>query len=816
MRRGSVIAGLTVLLASAVGSAVVPASAPRPGTVLQPATSSGPIATPVARDLLDRYCVTCHNQRMKAEGRPAFDEIDLGQIGKHAPLLEKVVRKLRSGQMPPDGSRRPDPATLEAFVTALETALDREGARAPDPGRVASRRLNRVEYVNAVQDLLALQIDGTQLLPSDMAGFGFDNNADVLSITPALMARYSAAATKISRAAVGSLDNRPIQQVYSLGFEQQDARMGEDMPFATHGGLSVRHVFPLDGEYVFAIRLKGSEGGGILGIEDEHEIELRLDHGLLKRFSIGGRFKGPDPGTLIAIPEDDAVGRRIHDYRINADKELEVRVPVKAGSRLVAVAFSDSTPTPLDGAYGRPGIDRVFVSGPFGGSVPADTPSRQRIFTCRPAGDRDEDRCARQIIGTLTRRAYRRPITDRDVDPLLAVYREGRQQRDFDAGIERALEALLSMPEFVLRVERQPAAVQPGRGYRVTDLELASRLSFFLWRSVPDDELLELAAQGRLQDEAILARQVERMLADRRATRFMNDFVGQWLQVRNINGQDPDGALFAGFNDTLRKGMVRETELFFESQVRENRPIPELLSADYTYLNEQLARHYGVRGVYGSRFRRVNWTDDRRRGLLGQASVLTVTSYANRTSVVLRGKWVLENLLGAPPPPPPPNVPPLAANDSAKPTSLRERMQQHRNNAVCASCHTKMDPLGFALEHFDAIGRWRETDGGAAIDATITLDGATVASPRAFRDALLGRGQEFIRTVVEKLLTYALGRGVEYYDAPTVRELVRDLARDDYKWSSLVLGIVRSGPFQMRRAAGPVGTEQVAASVPLR
>jgi hypothetical protein len=816
MRRGSVIVGLTVLLAGTVASAVVPAGAPRAGALLQPATNSGPIASALSRDLLDRYCVTCHNQRMKAEGRPAFDEIDLGQVDKHAPLLEKVVRKLRSGQMPPDGSRRPDPATLEAFVTALETALDREGARAPDPGRVASRRLNRLEYVNAIQDLLALEVDGTQLLPSDMAGFGFDNNADVLSITPALMARYSAAATKISRAAVGSLDNRPIQQVYSLGFEQQDARMGEDMPFATHGGLSVRHLFPLDGEYVFAIRLKGSEGGGILGIEDEHEIELRLDHGLLKRFSIGGRFKGPDPGTLIAIPEDDVEGRRIHDYRINADNELEIRVPVKAGSRLVAVAFSDSTPTPLDGAYGRPGIDKVFISGPFGGSVPADTPSRQRIFTCRPRGDRDEERCARQTISTLTRRAYRRPVTDRDIDPLLAVYREGRQQRDFDTGIERALEALLSMPEFLLRVERQPADVQPGRAYRVTDLELASRLSFFLWRSVPDDELLELAAQGRLRDEAILAQQVQRMLADRRATRFMNDFVGQWLQVRNIHGQDPDGALFAGFNDTLRKAMVRETELLFESQVRENRPIPELLRADYTYLNEQLARHYGVRGVYGSRFRRVTWTDERRQGLLGQASVLTVTSYANRTSVVLRGKWVLENLLGAPPPPPPPNVPPLPASDGAKPTSLRERMQQHRSNAVCASCHTKMDPLGFALEHFDAIGRWRETDGGAPIDATITLDGATVASPRAFRDALLGRGQEFVRTVVEKLLTYALGRGVEYYDAPTVRQLVRDLARDDYKWSSLVLGIVGSGPFQMRQAAGPVGTEQVAAAVPLR
>jgi mono/diheme cytochrome c family protein len=814
MRRTPAVAGLAVLLAAAAGSAGYRAPAAQSAAPAPAVTAGTPDAPGVpSRALLDRYCVSCHNQRTKAEGRPAFDEVDLGQIGTHAPVLEKIVRKLRSGQMPPDGSRRPDQATLDAFVTALETALDREGARQPDPGRVASRRLNRVEYVYAIQDLLGLEIDGTALLPSDMAGFGFDNNADVLSITPALMSRYAAAATKISRAAIGSPDNRPVQQVYSLGFEQQDARMGEEMPFATHGGLSVRHLFPLDGEYVFAIRMKGSEGGGITGIEDEHEIELRLDHALVKRFTIGGKFKGPDPGTLISVPEDDSEGRKIHEYRLNADKALEIRVPVSAGTRLVAVAFSDSTPSPLDGAYGRPGIDKVMISGPFNGTVPTETPSRQRIFSCRPASSRDEEPCARQILRALTRQAYRRPVTDRDIDPLLAVYREGRRDRDFDAGVERSLEALLSMPEFLLRVEREPAGVGAGRAYRLTDLELASRLSFFLWRSLPDEELIEVAARGQLREDAMLARQVRRMLADRRATRFMNDFVGQWLQVRNIHGQAPDGALFAGFNDTLRRAMVRETELFFESQVREDRPIPDLLRADYSYLNEQLARHYGVPGIYGSRFRRVTWPDDRRQGLLGHASVLTVTSYANRTSVVLRGKWVLETLLGAPPPPPPPNVPPLPANDNAKPTSLRERMQQHRSNPVCASCHTKMDPLGFALEHFDAVGRWRETDGGAAIDATINLDGSTVDSPKAFREALLGRGNEVVHTVAEKLLTYALGRGVEYYDAPTVRRLVRDLARDEYRWSSLVLGIVRSDAFQMRRAAAsPAETARVVAA----
>ncbi len=409
-----------------------------------------------------------------------------------------------------------------------------------------------------------------------------------------------------------------------------------------------------------------------------------------------------------------------------------------------------------------------------------------------------------EIMTGLARRAYRRPVTDEDIEPLLSVYREGRAERDFDAGIERALEALLSMPKFLLRVERQPVDTQAGEVYRLSDLEIASRLSFFLWKSIPDDELLDVAARGQLSDPAILTEQVRRMLADRRATRFMSDFVGQWLQVRNIHSQDPDGALFAGFNDTLRTAMVHETELFFESQVREDRPIQELLRADYTFLNEQLARHYGIDDIYGSRFRRVTWTDDRRHGLLGHASLLTVTSYANRTSVVLRGKWVLENLLGAPPPPPPPNVPPLEENDRRNPTSLRERMEQHRSSPVCASCHARMDPLGFAMEHFDAIGRWRESDGGAEINSTITLAGETIDSPRAFREALLNSGDEFLRTVTEKLFIYALGRGVDYFDAPTIRRIVRDLARDDYRWSSLVLGIAASEPFQMRSA--PDGT----------
>ena len=763
-------------------------------------SGSAPAAAAPERDLLDRYCVACHNERLQTAGL-LLDRLDIEQVAANAEVLEKVVRKLRGGQMPPAGRPRPNAAAVETFVTALETALDRTSSLAPNPGRVASRRLNRVEYVNAIRDLLGLEIDGSELLPSDMAGFGFDNNADVLSMTPALMARYIAAATRISRAAVGSPDNRPARQVYSLGFEAQDARMSEDMPFATHGGLAVRHLFPLDGNYVFAVRMKRNAAVDTIdGIaEDEHEIQLRVDHKLVTRWRIGGQYPGPDPGRVIAVPEDDIAGQRLHEYRLTADDVLEIRVPIEAGQRLVSVAFTDSAPSPL-GLRGKPGIDRLLVSGPFDGTVPDDMPSRRRIFTCRPAGSHGEEPCAREIIAGLARRAYRRPVADADVDPLLRVYREGRAARDFDFGIERALEALLSMPEFLLRVEQRPAGAAPGEVHALSDLELATRLSFFLWRSIPDDELIDLAASGALSGPDVLAEQVRRMLADRRATRFMNDFVGQWLQIRNINEQAPDGGLFAQFNDTLRRAMVEETRLFFESQVRGDRPLSELLTADYSFLNEQLARHYGVEDVYGSRFRRVAWQDDRRHGLLGHASLLTITSYANRTSVVLRGKWVLENLLGAPPPPPPPNVPPLEEDAAgAAPTSLREKMEQHRRNPVCASCHTEMDQLGFAMEHFDAIGQWRETDRGAAIDATIEWADRTIDSPRAFREALAGKGQEFVRTVAEKLLTYALGRGLTHHDAPTVRQLVRALDANDYRWSSLVLGIVESAPFRMRR-----------------
>ena len=786
------------MVARSIGAALLTGAAIAAGPT--PAAGGQDAAAPPSRALFDRYCVACHNQRLRTGGL-ALDEVDPARAAVHAPVLEKVVRKLRTGQMPPEGRPRPAPAEIDAFATRLERALDRAAAADPNPGRVASRRLNRVEYVHVVEDLLGLEVDGEELLPSDMAGFGFDNNADVLSITPGLMSRYMAAATKISRAAVGSPDVRPVMQLYQVGYERRDVRAGEDLPFATHGGLAVRHHFPLDGEYVFAVRLKRNETiETIDGIaENEHRIEIRIDHALVEEFAIGGKYPGPDPGSLIAVPEDDVEGQRLHEYRMTADHALEVRVPVEAGTRLLSVAFADSAPSPHPPGL-LPGIDKVFVSGPFDGATPGDTPSRRRIFTCRPRQAEDEEPCARAILARLARRAYRRPVGSDDVEPLLGVYREGRRERGFEAGVERALEALLSMPRFLMRVERQPADTPAGAAYRLSDLELATRLSFFLWKSIPDEELLDLAERNALSAPGTLARQVRRMLADRRAERFMDDFAGQWLQVRNIFSQDPDGALFAGFNDSLRKAMVRETQLFFRSQVREDRPLQDLLRADYTFLNEQLARHYGVDDLYGSHFRRYAWDDDRRHGLLGHASLLTVTSYANRTSVVLRGLWVLETLLGSPPPPPPPNVPPLPESDRARPTSLRGRMEQHRDSPVCASCHRRMDPLGFAMEHFDAIGRWRERDGGAEIDAAIEWNGAAIDSPRAFREALLASGDEFAHTVAEKLLTYALGRGVDYYDAPALRRIVRDLERGGYRWSALVLGVVTSEPFLMRRA----------------
>ena len=785
-----------------------------PGLAVQARGVAEQATAPLAQAFFAQYCVSCHNERRKIGGL-TLDNIDNGDgdVSTHAATLERVVRKLRVGAMPPEGQRRPDTATLEAFVASLETALDRAAAAAPNPGRVASRRLNRTEYANAIYDLLGLEVNAAELLPSDMAGAGFDNNADVLAVTPALLARYLTAATKISRVALGSSDNRPTTHVFQVGFEDRYSRRSESMPFATHAGLAVSHAFPLDGEYEFQVRLKRDFTDTIQGIRAaEYELELRVDHALVKRFIFGGK----DNANQGAHPDD----------------ALQLRVPVKAGTRLVAVGFSDSSPSPLEGKGKRQddrtgdgirnpprhvGIDTFSIAGPFDGAGPGDTPIRRRIFSCDPSLGRDETLCVRQILTGLARRAFRRPVTSADIDPLLNLYQEGRRQGDVSAGLERALEALLSSPTFLFRVETEPADTTPGAAYPISGLELASRLSFFLWRSLPDDELMELGVSGLLTEPTVLARQVRRMLADPQAARFMKDFSEQWLEVRNIHNVTPDGNAFPAFNDSLRGAMARETELFFESQVREDRPIPELLLANYSYLNEQLARHYGIEGIYGGHFRRVRLPDERRQGLLGHGSVLTVTSYANRTSVVVRGKWILDTLFAAPPPPAPPNVPALKENDGKSvPASLRERMEQHRRSPVCASCHRQMDPLGFALEHFDGIGQWRDTDDGASIDAAIVWRGQKVDSARAFREALVSDPYEFVYAVAEKLLTFALGRGLEFYDAPTVRQVVRSLERDDYRWSSLILGIVQSQPFRMRRASGSADTRGLSADATLR
>lgn len=814
---------LCTLLSTAALAGLLIGSSWTAGHAQQPQATVSTTAPSTA--LFKQYCVGCHNDRMKGNfGNLSLENVDPADVANHVETLEKVVRKLRKGLMPPDGRPRPDQGTLDAFTTSLENALDRAAERQPNPGRVVSRRLNRTEYVNAVYDLLGLEVNGSELLPSDMAGFGFDNNADVLSITPGLMSRYITAATKISRIALATPDNRAatIQYKVEIG-TLQDARMGEDMPFATFGGLGVRHTFPLDGEYAFQLRLTRDQDGIINGIMAEHEIELRVDRQLVKRFAIGGQYKEPDAGQLIAVPEDDELGKKVHKYYISADDALTVRVPIKAGTRTVTASFVESEPIPVArgrgrmdgrganaiiGGQGAATLDLMSVSGPFNPAKTVDTPTRQRIFICKPATARDEEPCARQIFSALTRRAYRGFADSSDVEQLMAVYKSGRSGRDFDSGIERALEALLSSPKFVLRIEQDSPAPN-STIHRLSDLELASRLSFFLWRSIPDEELLRLADRKQLTDPQVLSQQIRRMLADDRSHRFLKDFSEQWLEVRNLSTQQP--AQEFQFDPTLREAMARETELFFESQVHDDRPIQDLLRANYTFLNERLAEHYGIPGIFGSHFRRVTLTDENRFGLLGQASILTVTSYNDRTSVVRRGYWILDVLMGAPPPPPPPNVPPLKENKpGAKPAALRERMEQHRNSPVCSSCHSRMDPLGFALEHYDAVGRYRKTDGGATIDSDIKFNGVAVKSTKEFRDALLGQGDEVVRTVAEKLLTYALGRGLTYHDAPLVRQLVHSLQQNDYRWSTLVVGIVKSPQFEMRAApeAGAAVTQQ--------
>jgi hypothetical protein len=782
------------------------------------------------RALLSKYCFTCHNQRAKTGGL-ALDTLDVSKIGDAPAVWEKVVWKLRGGMMPPIGRPRPDHQAIEGFASWLEGELDRTAVSNLDPGRIPQHRLNRAEYANAIRDLLALEIDGPALLPADDSGHGFDNLAGTLAVSPSLLERYMAAARRISRLAVGDPSIGPglTSKAYVVPINMvQDDRMSEDLPFGSRGGLAIRHSFPLDGEYVIKISLKKSVYEYIVNIEDSHDLDVRLDGSRVAHFKVGGEAKGKAAplsfsGTFMAAGGAGFPTQEWDDYMTSADAGFKVRLAARAGTHTVSVSFVGkswekegvlqpplreygATVTEVTDAAPRPegpGIGSVTIEGPYDPNGPGETPSRRRLFVCVPTAPSQETGCARKILSTLARRAFRRPVTDSDLEPLMAFYRDGRGAGAFDAGIQSALERVLIDPEFLFRIERDPAGAAPHSIHRLTDVELASRMAFFLWSSIPDDELLDVAVRGKLNDPKVIERQVRRMLADSRSQALVSNFFGQWLMVRNLRGVAPDPNLFPEFDENLREAFQQETELFVASQLREDRSVLDLLRADYTFLNERLARHYQVPGVTGSRFRRVTLSDDKRGGLLGQGSILTVTSYGNRTSPVLRAKWVLENLLGTPPPPPPGNVPPFPDERGAngEPRSVRERLSQHRKNPVCASCHAPMDPLGFALENFDAVGKWRNVDANAPVDSSgVLVDGTGFTGPAELRQVLLNRREQVVHTAAEKLLTYALGRGLEYYDAPAVRRIVREAAPSDYRWSSIILGVIKSPPFQMRRS----------------
>ncbi len=785
-----------------------------PETTRPQPTGFSVLPNPEYRMVLNNYCVGCHNERVRT-AELLLDQADIENIRKEPQIWEKVVKKLRAGAMPPAGMPRPDQATYNSLATYLETALDRAAAANPNPGRPVLHRLNRVEYTNAVRDLLAVDIDGETLLPADDSRHGFDNIGDVLTVSPALLERYLSAARKITRLAIGDPDTAPIFGTYTVPkYFVQDDRMNESLPFGSRGGIAVRHQFPLDGEYVIKVRLERNSRDFIRGLlDDSHQLDVRLDGARLKLFTIGGESFGRSAPIFstagMGDPEQEV-------YERHADDHLEIRFPASAGPHLVGVAFlkeTSMTETPLRQPMskydrhnykgGDPGVASISIGGPYNAKGIGETPSRRNVFECRPRSARDEELCATKILSRLARRAYRRPLTEEDIRTLLDFYTAGHNEGGFEAGIGTALERILVGPEFLFRIEIDPKNVAPDTAYRISDLELASRLSFFLWSSIPDDQLLDLAEGSKLQDPVVLEQQVRRLLEDSRSKALVSNFAAQWLQLRRLQAINPDQDVFPYFEDNLREAFRVETELFFESQLREDRSVLELLSANYTFLNERLARHYGIPNVYGSHFRRVELETEERIGLLGKGSILAVTSYPNRTSPVLRGKWVLENILGTPPPPPPPNIPDLVESDQdGQALSMREALEQHRANPVFATCHNAMDPLGFALENFDGIGAWRTTDAGDPIDASGVLpDGTPFRGPAELQRVLLeSKSAEFVANATERLLTYALGRGVESYDAPAIRSIIREAAPNNYRWSSLILAVVKSRPFQMRRS----------------
>jgi mono/diheme cytochrome c family protein len=830
---------LVWLAAVSAGGSRLTAAAPQPA----PRQSAQPDVDD-HRALLKQYCVTCHNQRSKERGAVpiAFEQIDLARVGAHAKELEAVVVKMRAGLMPPASSPRPSKEVHDRFVTWLEDSLDRAAAAQPNPGRTEPfHRLNRAEYRNAVRDVLDLDIDVSSLLPADDASYGFDNIAGVLKMSPTLMERYLSAAQRVSRLAVGTAPPVPRIDYFRVADDlSQDSHL-PGMPLGTRGGTKIPYVFPMDATYEVRVRLARDLNESMPLYTEAQIVDVLVDSQRVGGFTLPGVTNQPAPprpaparpappagsatGSDAERPAAPAISQVTQAIRITAkerearnraDETWNLRVPVKAGQRELIVTFANRTPA-LDETVRLPflrpypaGVNinetrqgahlwYVEVAGPYDPTGPGDSPSRRSIFSCAAR----TDACAKTILSRLARKAYRRPVTDADVQPLLAFYKEGGGSANFDGGIERAIRRLLVSPEFLARVERDPAGVTPGQPYRINDRELASRLSFFLWSSIPDDQLLNLAEKNQLGQPATLAAQVTRMLADPKADAFVKNFAGQWLFLRNLQATVPVQSVFPDFDDSLRQAFRIETEMFFDSIVRDDRSAWDLLRADYSFLNERLAKHYGVPNVRGSHFRRVTMAGQPRHGLLGQGSILAVTSYPDRTSPVVRGKWILENLLGTPPPPPLPNVGDLKPTSATGAVlSMRERLAQHRANPVCASCHSMMDPLGLSLENFDATGKWRTLgESSTPIDASGVLpDGTTFDGPAGLRDSLL-RSNRFVATLTEKMMTYALGRGLEHYDAPAVRAVMKDAARSDYRMTSLIQGIVQSTPFRMRRAA---------------
>jgi hypothetical protein len=814
---GIVLAGVAWLYVPAALSQSASPSAPHlpeAGPPVPHSIPGSPTALP-PRALLNKYCVTCHNERLRTAGL-MLDKMDVEDIGGGSEVWEKVLTKMRTGAMPPASMPRPDQVTFNNFTAWLEEALNRAAAAKPNPGRVAVHRLNQTEYTNAIHDLLALDINGRALLGTDEAGEdGFDNMAGALTVGPALAERYVSASRKISRLAIGDPTVVPVFETYTVPkMLNQDDRTSQDLPFGSRGGIAVHHRFPVDGEYSVKIHMRGNVDSYLLGMGRPHKLDVRLDGTRIRLFTVGGNAPGrPAPASCAGFILGDPEWEK---YMHSADAGLEVRFPVRAGTRVVGASFLEDTPEPegvvqprltggagaaFDHLYdGNPAVETLSIGGPFRVDGPGDTPSRRRVFVCRPTSNADEESCAKRIISNLARRAYRRPVTEEDVQPLLRFFEAGRRRGSFDTGVQSALQTILADPEFLVRIERDPPNAAPGSVYHLSDLELASRLSFFLWSSIPDDELLDLASRKQLRDPKILERQVRRMLADDRSKALANNFAGQWLELTKLLGAAPDPDLLPDFDENLRAAFQQETELFIESQVRADRSVVELLSANYTFVNERLARHYQIPNVYGDGFRRITFNNGTRGGLLGQGSILTVTSYANRTSPVLRGKWILENILGVPPPPPPPNVPALPDNGvNGKPTSVRERLEEHRKNPACAVCHVRMDPLGFALENFDAIGQWHAASrDGTKIDSVGALpDGTKLEGVIGLRNFLLSRREQFVTAFTQKLLAWALGRSVEYYDLPTVRKITREAAASDDRWSSIIEGIAQSISFQM-------------------